>query len=104
MTKRNQLLQKGLFPETLPPCFDSTDLVRALGGKIRDLRSAKFNKRRSASYIRYNGTKHDGNRRPYSTPNPIPYFHVAEFISKNWEEITDKYDNCLLYTSDAADE
>lgn len=91
MLKRNQLLQKGFFPETLPPCFDSSDLVRAFGGKINDLKSKKFHSKRSASYIRYNGTKHDGNRRPYGTPNPIPYFHVSEFLAKHWPEISHNY-------------
>ena len=99
MLRRNQLLQKGLFPETLPPCFDSVDLVRAFGGIIRKLREKKFHNKRSASYIRYNGTKHDGNRRPYGTPNPVPYFHVAEFISNHWTEISEKYEGSIYTVS-----
>lgn len=81
---RNALLAKGFFPEVLPPCFDSTDLPRAIRGIIGKIREKKFHKKRHTSYIRYSGTKHDGNRRPYATPNPIPYFNVCEFIASRW--------------------
>lgn len=83
--KRNSLLQKGLFPETLPPCFDSEDLPRALRGLCSQLSSRQFWKSRATTYVRYSGTKHDGNRRAYSTPNPISYFSVSSFVDKNWK-------------------
>lgn len=91
MVKRDVLLAKGFFPETLPPCFDSTDLPRAMRGMIGALESKQFWKNRSTQYVRYIGTKHDGNRRPYSTPNPISYFHVANLISNYWGTFERKF-------------
>ena len=83
---RTSLLSKGFFPEVLPPCFVSTNLARSFKGFIKDILDKKYYKRSSA-YIRYSGTKHDGNRRYYGAVNPIPYFNLCDFIDKNWKEI-----------------
>lgn len=83
MKNRYALLQRGLFPETLPPCFTSVDMRRALIGIVPEVRSRQLHKR-PTDYVRYNGTKHDGSRRFFGTPNPISYFYVAEFISTHW--------------------
>jgi hypothetical protein len=87
---RYPLLQRGLFPETLPPCFTSEDLKRSLGGLVNKLKKASFYKR-STDYIVYNGTKHDGSRRYFGTPNPISYFYVASFIADNWATFENRY-------------
>lgn len=83
MRSRYPLLQRGLFPETLPPCFTSVDLKRALRGIVGDL-TANALRKRPADYVPYSGTKHDGSRRQFGTPNPIPYFHVASFVARHW--------------------
>lgn len=88
---RNLLLEKGFFPEVLPPCFDSTDLTKGFRGLIKKIDAAKFHKGRSTKYARYSGTKHDGNRRLYSTVNPISYFNVCTFISENWLIFEEKF-------------
>ena len=80
---RNALLQRGLFPETLPPCYTSEDLKRSLVGLISKLKAKAFHKR-PTDYVRYNGTKHDGSRRYFGSPNPISYFYVANFVGENW--------------------
>ncbi len=74
-----------MFPETLPPCFSSEDIRRAMRGIVPDIEDRKFRKR-SADYIRLSGTKHDGTRRFYGTPHPIPYHHVSSFIHKHWRK------------------
>lgn len=89
---RNLLLSKGFFPEVLPPCFDSSKLARSFSGMIKDMEKKKFHQRISA-YIRYSGTKHDGNRRFYGSVNPVPYFSVCHFIGKNWKTFEDKFNN-----------
>lgn len=89
---RYGLLQRGLFPEVLPPCFTSTDLKRAFSGLVRTLQSRAFYAKRHSDYVRYSGTKHDGNRRYYGTPNPISYFYVTEFIAKHWSEFANRFD------------
>lgn len=83
---RYSLIQRGLFPETLPPCFTSEDLRRAYRGITPDIREKSLRQKRSTDYVRYNGTKHDGNRRYFGTPNPISYFYVADFINKHWSD------------------
>lgn len=83
MKSRFQLLGGGLFPETLPPCFISKDARRAFTGLVGKLDSKQFHTRK-AEYIRYSGTKHDGSRRFFGTPNIVNYFHVCSFIWRNW--------------------
>ena len=87
---RYSLLQRGLFPETLPPCFTTEDLKRALRGITPTIRSREF-RRRQADYVRYNGTKHDRSRRYFGTPHPIAYFHVADFIHNHWTTFETKF-------------
>jgi len=89
---RNLLLAKGFFPEVLPPCFDSTSLSTCFSGIIRDMLKNKFNTRVS-SYVRYSGTKHDGNRRFYGSVNPVPYFLVCQFIGQNWNTFETKFND-----------
>ena len=91
MIRRDTLLKKGFFPETLPPCFDSTDLRRGFKGIVADLKARAFHKNRSASYIRYSGTKHDGSRRPYATVNPVSYFNLSNFIEQNAATLDDQF-------------
>jgi hypothetical protein len=50
---------------------------------VRNLDHQKFYDRKTG-YCRYNGTKHDGSRRFFGTPNIITYFHISSFIWKNW--------------------
>ncbi len=89
---RYGLLQRGLFPEVLPPCFTSVDLKRSLVGLVKTLKARAFFAKRQSDYIRYSGTKHDGSRRYYGTPNPISYFYVASFIADHWTDFADRFD------------
>ncbi|MBE9109026.1 RNA-directed DNA polymerase [Nodosilinea sp. LEGE 07298] len=92
---RNLLLNKGFFPEVLPPCFDSENLAASFQGKTQDIEARKFHNR-AADYIRYSGTKHDGHRRAYGTVNPIPYFNACQFIFSNWEIFETKFKSSKL--------
>ena len=82
---KKRLLQFGVFPETLPPCFTSSDLPRALRGLTASLLKRRLEKRGAANWIRYSGTKHDGSRRLYGTPHLIPYYYTCDFITRNWQ-------------------
>lgn len=90
MKDRYALLQRGLFPEVLPPCFTSVDLKRAFRGSVPAIREKELHKR-PTDYIRYSGTKHDGSRRYFATPNPISYFYVADFVSRHWEDFENRF-------------
>ena len=91
MKDRWPLIQRGLFPETLPPCFTSTDLKRAFSGLVRSLNAKELHRNRETDYVRYSGTKHDGNRRYFGTPNPVSYFHVASFIAEYWDQFETRF-------------
>ncbi|OKH87229.1 RNA-directed DNA polymerase [Thalassospira sp. TSL5-1] len=84
MKTRFSLINTGLYPETLPPCFVSKDSKRAFRGIISKLDKEKFHERKT-DYIRYSATKHDGSRRFFGTPNIVSYFHISSFIWKNWK-------------------
>lgn len=90
MKSRHQLMNNGLYPETLPPCFTSTDSRRAFYGLIGKLDERKFRERRT-SYLRYNSTKHDGSRRFFATPNIVSYFHISTFIWKRWKKFEENF-------------
>lgn len=92
---RDLLLNKGFFPEVLPPCFDSQNLAASFAGKIRDIDARQF-RQRTTDYIRYSGTKHDGYRRAYGTVNPIPYFSACQFISSHWKIFETKFESSKL--------
>ena len=91
MINRFSLINAGLFPETLPPCFVSNDAQRAFRGIVAELDSKEFNQRRTTEFAKYSGTKHDGNRRFFGTPNIISYFHVSTFIHKNWSKFESRF-------------
>ncbi|QMW23831.1 RNA-directed DNA polymerase [Sandaracinobacteroides saxicola] len=93
MKDRWGLIQRGLFPETLPPCYTSIDLKRAFSGLVRTLKTKELHKGRQSDYVRYNGTKHDGSRRYFGTPNPISYFYVANFIANHWVEFEARFNS-----------
>jgi len=88
---RDSLLNKGFFPEVLPPCFISTNLARSFNGSIKEILPKQYH-RRSSAYVRYNGTKHDGNRRYYGAVNPIPYFYLCNFIGSKWNDFKTKFE------------
>ena len=90
MHSRFQLMNSGLYPETLPPCFVSKDAKRAFVGLVKSLDMNRFHERKT-EFVRYNGTKHDGSRRFFGTPNIITYFHISSFIWRNWTEFESNY-------------
>jgi hypothetical protein len=84
MKSRFSLINGGLYPETLPPCFISSDAKRAFHGIVSSLDETKFHEKKT-EYSRYNSTKHDGSRRFFGTPNIATYFHISSFIWRNWK-------------------
>lgn len=90
MKSRFTLMNSGLFPETLPPCFISKDAKRAFHGLVGNLENGKFHERKT-EYVRYSGTKHDGGRRFFATPNIVSYFHISSFIWKNWRHFENNF-------------
>lgn len=90
MHSRFSLMNSGLYPETLPPCFVSKDAKRAFHGIVGNLDKKQFHERKT-DYVRYSATKHDGSRRLFGTPNIASYFYISTFIWKNWEIFTKSF-------------
>jgi hypothetical protein len=90
MKSRFHLINSGLYPEALPPCFVSKDAKRAFQGIVSSLDSKKYYERKT-EFVRYSGTKHDGSRRFFGTPNIISYFHISSFIWKHWKTFESNY-------------
>ncbi|EGF93338.1 hypothetical protein ABI_17780 [Asticcacaulis biprosthecium C19] len=90
MKTRFTLINLGLYPETLPPCFVSKDAKRAFHGIVGKLDDNQFHERKT-EYVRYSGTKHDGSRRFFGTPNIISYFYISSFVWKNWKHFESNY-------------
>ena len=42
-------------------------------------------------YATDSGTKHDGSRRFFGTPNIVTYFHISSFIWKNWDKFEEVF-------------
>lgn len=91
MKDRWPLVQKGLFPETLPPCFSSHDLRRAMSGMVNSIKAKELHQKRHSDYVPYSGTKHDGSRRYFGSPNPVSYFYVASFIAEHWDIFEERF-------------
>jgi hypothetical protein len=90
MKSRFSLINTGLYPETLPPCFVSRDAKRAFHGMVGTLDEAQFHEKRT-DFVPYSGTKHDGSRRSFGTPNILSYFQISSFIWKNWDQFKSNY-------------
>lgn len=84
------MLNAGLYPETLPPCFVSKDSKRAFRGIVASLDEKKFHEKKT-EFVKYSGTKHDGSRRFFGTPNIVTYFHVSSFIWRKWTKFEANY-------------
>nr|WP_314093800.1 RNA-directed DNA polymerase [uncultured Shinella sp.] len=91
MESRFHLINAGLFPETLPPCFTSNNAKRSFSGLVKHLDENRFHERKT-EFVRYNGTKHDGSRRFFGTPNIVTYFHVSSFIWRNWRSFEENFE------------
>ena len=87
---KNTLLNAGLFPETLPPCFISKKAEKAFSGLVRDINKNQFHAKKT-DYVRYSVTKHDGSRRLFGTPNIVTYFHISRFIFKHWGKFEENF-------------
>ena len=90
MKTRFSLINAGLYPETLPPCFISSDAKRAFHGIVASLDNNRFHEKKT-EYTRYNSTKHDGSRRFFGTPNILTYFHISSFIWRNWKSFEENF-------------
>lgn len=87
------LAGKGFFPETVPPCFTSSALSELLHTRRGEITSGRLSTRTAAKLIRYSSTKNTGARRMFSTPHPLNYLFICEFLKEHWREIQSFFAN-----------
>ena len=75
------IMEKGFYPENLPPPFSVKhfyDTVVSCALFDED----QLQPKKPVSLARYNDTKRGGQRRIFSTPNPLFFVDVAKYLSK----------------------
>ena len=73
------LMEKGLYPENLPPVFQVQKFFNVSDKQgFIDKKQIKAPSRLS----RYNATKRGGQRRIFSTPNPLYFIDAASYFKK----------------------
>lgn len=86
------LLDYGLFPEKIPPCFSSKGLTDFARESFEDKVNQENNKRRNitnlrSDYIVYQSLRDSNIPRNMGIPHPAAYAIQALAISQHWEEI-----------------
>lgn len=91
----NGLLDFGLFPEKVPPCFTSAGLATASKALLADYISnneepslKKTIEKYSSDYIRYEALRDINVPRHLGIPHPAAYAIQVLGISRHWEEIS----------------
>ncbi|MDE0407950.1 MAG: RNA-directed DNA polymerase [Alphaproteobacteria bacterium] len=75
------IMEKGFYPENLPPVFSVQDFFsvsRSLGLFSGD----QIERRKPLTLARYNETKRGGQRRIFSTPNPLFFIDIASYLGQ----------------------
>jgi hypothetical protein len=76
------LLGYGMFPDKLPPCFDSEGLLAHINGK-----EPANDQPTSHAHIEYRATKNTLVPRPFGIPHPESYWLLCRQIHKHWDKI-----------------
>ena len=83
------LMEKGIFPENVPPVFQVQNFFRV--AHEQGLLDVQQIDKKPTRLSNYNETKRGGQRRIFSTPNPLFFIDAASFFTKYRRQI----DECL---------
>ena len=79
---QRDIMEKGVFPENLPPVFRVSNFHDVV--VEQNLFDAdQIERNRPLSLARYNETKRGGQRRIFSTPNPLFFIDVASYLGQH---------------------
>ena len=82
------IMEKGFYPEELPPCFEVSGFFEATE-KLDLFQKTKIKKgEKGLELSQYNASKRGFQRRIFSCPNPLFYIRAASFLGKAREEIS----------------
>lgn len=85
------LMERGFFPEILPPCFSATELANLTETHANTLSDMRWQGKMTAKTAFYSGTKRTGHRRQFATCNPAIYHYIANFIEDQWGLFEDHF-------------
>ncbi len=75
------LLGYGMFPDKLPPCFSSENLLEYIK------KNPPLNKKKTHAYINYQATRSTNIPRQLAIPHPESYWMLCNCIKENWKKI-----------------
>ena len=78
---QRDIMEKGFFPENLPPMFRVSNFYE-VAHQFGLLDDDQIERNRPLSLARYNETKRGGQRRIFSTPNPLFFIDVAAYLGQ----------------------
>lgn len=73
------IMEKGFYPENLPPVF-AVENFYAVSSRENLLDSDQIDRNKPLALARYNETKRGGQRRVFSTPNPLFFIDFASYL------------------------
>ena len=75
------IMEKGFYPENLPPVFAVENFYSSvLSSGLLD--SEQIDRNRPLALARYNETKRGGQRRVFSTPNPLFFIDISAYLGQ----------------------
>lgn len=82
------MLEKGFYPENLPPVFEITNLHEAA---IPYLEAKAYLSKKPSEPATFNASKRGGSRRSFELPNPISVIDLAIFFSSHRTEVFEHF-------------
>lgn len=88
----DELLQRGYFPQELPPPFHTTSLGKAIASQVSSLShpficNPQSKKPFVSHLVKLNLARAGTLRRVLGIPNPINYIQLAHVISSEWQQL-----------------
>lgn len=78
---QHAIMEKGFYPENLPPVFSVENFYR-VADSLGLFDEDQIERRRPVSLARYSETKRGGQRRVFSTPNPLFFIDFSEYLCR----------------------
>ncbi|MDA8675379.1 RNA-directed DNA polymerase [Alphaproteobacteria bacterium] len=86
------IMEKGFYPEDLPPCFEVSGFFDA-AKDLKLFEKSKTKMKNTLELAKYNASKRGFQRRIFSYAHPLFYIRVASFLGKNRKNISKHLDD-----------
>ena len=88
------LLGYGMFAEKIPPIFTSKAFLKYCQKRNRSFQKIEHD------YVSVNVTRNNNKIRVMGIPNPMAYHFLCKFLSENWDNIIDYFNETTGYQGD----